>query len=122
VLSGATAMPHDLREAADVYGIGGFARWRTLYLPAVFPSLVTGLITAAGGAWNASIVAEVVRTRGETLVAPGLGSLITNASESGNFPLLAAGVLTMALALVGLNRTVWRRLYHLADERYSLNR
>src|SRR5262249_32976019 len=65
VLSGATAMPHDLREAADVYGVGGFARWRTLYLPAVFPSLVTGLITAAGGAWNASIVAEVVRTRGE---------------------------------------------------------
>jgi NitT/TauT family transport system permease protein len=122
VLAGATAMPQDLREAANVYGLGRIARWRTLYLPAVFPQLVTGLVTAAGGAWNASIVAEYVRYRGQTLVAPGLGGLITQASESANFPLLAAGVLTMALALVGLNRTLWRRLYRLADERYSLNR
>jgi len=122
VLAGATAIPQDLREAADVYGITKLARWRTLYLPAIFPQLVTGLVTAAGGAWNASIVAEYVRYRGQTLVAPGLGALITQASESANFPLLAAGVLTMAFALVALNRTVWRRLYHLADERYSLNR
>jgi len=122
VLAGATAMPQDMREAADVYGLGGWMRWRTLYLPAVFPHLVTGLITAAGGAWNASIVSEYVRFQGRTLVAPGLGSLITQASESANFPLLAAGVTTMSLALVGLNRTVWRRLYRLADERYSLNR
>jgi NitT/TauT family transport system permease protein len=122
VLAGATAMPQDMREAADVYGLGGWARWRTLYLPAVFPHLVTGLITAAGGAWNASIVSEYVRFHGRSLVAPGLGSLITQASESGNFPQLAAGVLTMSLALVALNRTVWRRLYRLADERYSLNR
>ena len=122
VLAGATAMPQDLRETANVYGLGRVARWRTLYLPAVFPQLVTGLVTAAGGAWNASIVAEYVRYRGQTLVAPGLGGLITQASEAANFPLLAAGVLTMALALVGLNRTLWRRLYRLADERYSLNR
>jgi NitT/TauT family transport system permease protein len=122
VLAGATATPQDLREAADVYGLGRVARWRTLYFPAIFPQLVTGLVTAAGGAWNASIVAEYVRYRGRTLVAPGLGALITEASESANFPLLAAGVLTMALALVVLNRTVWRRLYRLADERYSLNR
>ena len=122
VLAGATATPQDLREAAEVYGLERTARWRTLYLPAVFPQLVTGLVTAAGGAWNASIVAEYVRYRGQTLVAPGLGALITQASESANFPLLAAGVLTMALALVALNRTLWRRLYHLADERYSLNR
>jgi len=122
VLAGATATPQDLREAADVYGLGRIARWRTLYLPAVFPQLVTGLVTAAGGAWNASIVAEYVRYRGRTLVAPGLGALITQASETANFPLLAAGVSTMAVALVALNRTVWRRLYHVADERYSLNR
>jgi NitT/TauT family transport system permease protein len=122
VLAGATAIPQDLREAADVYGITNLARWRTLYLPAIFPQLVTGLVTAAGGAWNASIVAEYVRYRGQTLIAPGLGALITQASESANFPLLAAGVLTMAFALVALNRTVWRRLYRLADERYSLNR
>jgi NitT/TauT family transport system permease protein len=122
VLAGASALPQDLREAADTYGLGGWTRWRTLYLPAVFPHLVTGLITAAGGAWNASIVAEYVRYGGRTLVAPGLGSLITQASEAANFSLLAAGVLTMSFALVLLNRTVWRRLYRVADERFSLNR
>lgn len=122
VLAGASALPQDLREAADTYGLGGWTRWRTLYLPAVFPYLVTGLITAAGGAWNASIVAEYVRYGGRTLIAPGLGSLITKASEAANFALLAAGVLTMSFALVLLNRTVWRRLYRLADERFSLNR
>ena len=122
VLAGASAMPHDLREAAAIYGLKGWTRWRTLYLPAIFPQLLTGLITAAGGAWNASIVAEYVRYRGRTLIAPGLGSLITEATGAANFPLLAAGVLTMSLALVTLNRTVWRRLYRLADERFSLNR
>jgi NitT/TauT family transport system permease protein len=122
VLAGASALPQDLREAADTYGLGGWSRWRTLYLPAIFPHLVTGLVTAAGGAWNASIVAEYVRFGGRTLVAPGLGSLITRASEAANFPLLAAGVLTMSFALVTLNRTVWRRLYRLADERFALNR
>jgi NitT/TauT family transport system permease protein len=122
VLAGASAMPQDLREAADTYGLGGWSRWRTLYLPAIFPHLVTGLITAAGGAWNASIVAEYVHYGGRTLVAPGLGSLITQASESAHFALLAAGVLTMSLALIVINRNVWRRLYRLADERFSLNR
>jgi NitT/TauT family transport system permease protein len=120
VLAGTSAMPADLREAAAAYGLGRRARWRTLYLPAVFPHLVTGLVTAAGGAWNASIVAEYVRYRGRTLVAPGLGSLITEATGTGNFPLLAAGVLTMSLALVALNRLVWRRLYRLADARFRL--
>ena len=122
VLAGATAIPQDLREAATTYGLARFEIWRRLYLPAVFPHLVTGLITAAGGAWNASIVAEYVRYRGKTLVAPGLGSLITEATAAANFPLLAAGVLTMSLALVTLNRTVWKRLYRIADERFSLNR
>lgn len=122
VLAGAGAMPHDLREVAEVCGLGRWARWRTLYLPAVVPYLVTGLITAAGGAWNASIVAEYVRYRGETLIAPGLGSLITTATIAGNFPLLAAGVLTMSLGIVAINRTVWRRLGRYADARFSLNR
>jgi NitT/TauT family transport system permease protein len=122
VLAGAGAMPQDLQEVATIYGLSRWARWRTLYLPAVFPYLVTGLITAAGGAWNASIVAEYVRFRGETLIAPGLGSLITEATAAANFPLLAAGVLTMSLALVTLNRTLWRRVYRIADERFSLNR
>ena len=122
VLAGAGAMPHDLREVAEVCGLGRWARWRTLYLPAIVPYLVTGLITAAGGAWNASIVAEYVRYRGETLIAPGLGSLITTATATGNFPLLAAGVMTMSLGIVAVNRTVWRRLGRYADARFSLNR
>jgi len=83
---------------------------------------VTGLITAAGGAWNASIVSEYLRYKGRTLVAPGLGSLITEATAAADFPLLAAGVLTMALALVLLNRVLWKRLYRMADTRFSLNR
>jgi NitT/TauT family transport system permease protein len=122
VLAGASAVPPDLVEATAVYGVAGSARWRTLFLPAVFPYLVTGLVTAAGGAWNASIVAETLSTGGRTLETFGLGSLITRATREANFPLLAAGVLTMSLALVLINRTVWRRLSHLAETKYALNR
>jgi NitT/TauT family transport system permease protein len=122
VLAGASAIPHDLDEAADVYAMTGAARWRQLFVPAVFPFLVTGLVTAAGGAWNASIVAETLNWRGKTLETFGLGSLITKATREANFPLLTAGVLTMSLALVLLNRLVWRRLYRLAETKYSLNR
>ena len=122
VLAGTSAIPHDLDEAADVYGLSGAAKWKTLFLPGVFPFLVTGLVTAAGGAWNASIVAESLVFRGKTLSTFGLGSLITRATREANFPLLAAGVLTMSLALVLLNRFVWRRLWRLAETRYSLNR
>jgi len=122
VLAGASAVPPDLVEATDVYGVAGGARWRTLFLPAVFPFLVTGLITAAGGAWNASIVAETLVMNGRTLETFGLGSLITKATREANFPLLAAGVLTMSLALVLINRLVWRRLSRLAETKYALNR
>jgi NitT/TauT family transport system permease protein len=122
VLAGASAVPPDLIEAADVYGVAGRARWRTLFLPAVFPYLVTGLVTAAGGAWNASIVAETLVSGGRTLETFGLGSLITKATREANFPLLAAGVLTMSFALVLINRTVWRRLSRLAETKYALNR
>ena len=122
VLAGASAIPRDLEEAADVYGLPRRARWTRLFLPSVFPFLVTGLITAAGGAWNASIVAETLSFRGRTLETFGLGSLITRATRDADFPLLTAGVLTMSLALVLLNRVVWRRLYALASSRYALNR
>jgi NitT/TauT family transport system permease protein len=120
VIAGAQGMPGDLREIAKMYGIKGWALWRTLYLPAIFPSLVTGLITAAGGAWNASIVAEFVHFKDQTLVAPGLGSLITRATEEANFPLLCAGVMTMSFALVLINRVFWKRLYAKAASRYML--
>jgi NitT/TauT family transport system permease protein len=122
VLAGASAIPHDLDEAADVYAMKGGTRWRTLFVPAMFPFLVTGLVTAAGGAWNASIVAETLHFRGTTLETFGLGSLITKATREADFPLLTARVLTMSLAIVVLNRLVWRRLYRLAETKYSLNR
>jgi NitT/TauT family transport system permease protein len=122
VLAGASAVPHDLGEAADTYGMTGTERWKKLFLPAVFPYLVTGLITAAGGAWNASIVAETLQYKGRTLETFGLGSTITRATATANFPLLAAGVLTMSAALIILNRAFWRPLYRLAESKYTLNR
>jgi NitT/TauT family transport system permease protein len=122
VLAGASAVPHDLEEAAATYRLSGIDRWKKLFLPAVFPYLVTGLITAAGGAWNASIVAESLTYKGRPLQTFGLGSMITQATATANFPLLAAGVLTMSLALILLNRSVWRPLYRLAETKYSLNR
>jgi NitT/TauT family transport system permease protein len=122
VLAGSSAIPHDLEEASDTYAVRGRERWRKLFLPSVFPYLLTGLITAAGGAWNASIVAETLTYRHKTLETFGLGSLITRATQHANFPLLAGGVLTMSAALVLLNRTVWRPLYRLAESRYALNR
>jgi NitT/TauT family transport system permease protein len=121
VIAGASAIPHDLDEVASVYRMSRSERWKRLYLPCVFPYLVTGLITAAGGAWNATIVAEFVTFRGGTLTAFGLGSIINDATNNANFPLLAAGVVTMAVFVVLLNRFFWKRLYRLAEDRYSLN-
>ncbi|MCS7305688.1 MAG: ABC transporter permease subunit [Thermoguttaceae bacterium] len=122
VIAGAMAIPADLREAAQSYRITGWQRFRTLYLPAVFPYLITGLVTAAGGAWNASIVAEYVMFKGETLQAYGLGCLISRAAEEANFPVLAASILVMATAVVLFNRMVWRRCYRIAEEKFTLNK
>jgi NitT/TauT family transport system permease protein len=122
VIAGAMAIPADLREAATSYRIRGWQRFWALYLPAVFPYLVTGWVTAAGGAWNASIVAEFVTFRGETLRANGLGAEISQAAENADFPLLAASVMVMSTLVVVFNRTVWRRCFQLAEERYSLSK
>ncbi|MEW2493333.1 ABC transporter permease subunit [Streptomyces nodosus] len=119
-IAGAMAVPTDLREAMDDLGVRGFQRWRRLIIPGIFPSYVTGGITASGGAWNASIVSEVVVFGGTTLTATGLGAYIARATESGDHPQLIAGVAVMSLYVVGLNRLVWRRLYRLAETRYSL--
>ncbi|HEY2589182.1 MAG TPA: ABC transporter permease subunit [Tepidisphaeraceae bacterium] len=121
VIAGASAIPHDLVEVADVYRMSRYERWARLYIPCVFPYLVTGLITAAGGAWNATIVSEFVTVKGETLMAFGLGSTISAATTKANYSLLAAGVVTMAAFVVLLNRFFWKRLYRLAEDRYSLN-
>ncbi len=121
VIAGAQAIPTDLREAGVVYKLRGWRRWRYLILPSLFPYLVTGMITATGGAWNASIVAEFVTFGGEQYQAFGLGSLIAEAANDAAYARLAAGTLVMALLVVCLNRLVWRRLYRLAERRYRLD-
>ncbi|MFJ4517732.1 ABC transporter permease subunit [Streptomyces sp. NPDC088816] len=119
-IAGAMAIPTDLREAMDDLGVSGWQRWRRLIIPGIFPAYVTGGITASGGAWNASIVAEVVTFGGVTLTATGLGAYIARATEEGNHPQLIAGVVVMSAYVVCLNRFLWRRLYRLAETRYSL--
>lgn len=122
VIAGAMAIPGDLREAARSYRMSLWLRFRSLYLPSVFPYLVTGWVTAAGGAWNASIVAEYVTFKGQVLTTDGLGAQISVAAEHADFPRLAASVILMAIIVVLFNRTVWRRLYAIAEERYSLSK
>jgi NitT/TauT family transport system permease protein len=122
VIAGAMAVPADLREAARSYRLRRFHRFTALYFPAVFPYLVTGWITAAGGAWNASIVAEYVTFRGEILSTRGLGAQISLAAASANFPVLAASVVVMSIVVVAFNRFVWRRLQGLAETRFSLSK
>ncbi|MFQ5646861.1 MAG: ABC transporter permease [bacterium] len=120
VIAGATAIPHELKEATRTFNISGSQRWREFYLPAIFPYLVTGFITAAGGAWNASIVAEYVVFRGERFSAAGIGSLISFAAERADFPQLAACLLVMAAVVVAFNRLVWKPLHRFSSERFSL--
>jgi NitT/TauT family transport system permease protein len=122
VIAGASAIPSDLREAARMYRLGAMARFWRLYLPAVFPYLVTGWVTAAGGAWNASIVSEFVTMKGHTLTTWGLGAQISEAASAADFPRLAASVLAMSLLVVVFNRLVWRPLHHLAETRFSLSK
>jgi len=122
VIAGAAAIPADLREAARSYRLSRAQTFRTLWVPAVFPYLVTGWVTAAGGAWNASIVSEAVSFRGETLSTVGLGAQISRAAEAADFPVLAASVCVMALMVVVFNRSVWRRCQNLAAERFSLSK
>jgi NitT/TauT family transport system permease protein len=122
VIAGATSIPGDLREMARSYRMSLRLRFQSLYLPAVFPYLVTGWVTAAGGAWNASIVAEYVNFKGQILTANGLGAQISRAAERADFPRLAASVAVMAAVVVLFNRTVWRRFYDLAEQRFSLSK
>jgi len=120
VIAGASAIPSDLREAMRLMDVRGRLRWTKFILPCIFPAYVTGGITAAGGAWNASIVAEVVDYGHHHLVAKGLGAYIAQAATVGDFPKVLIGVAVMSVYVVGLNRLVWRRLYRLAETRYSL--
>lgn len=119
-IAGAMEIPSDLRESMEDLGVTGWQLWRRLILPGVFPSYVTGGITAAGGAWNASIVAEIVTYGGTTLTASGLGAYIAEATQKGDMHHVLAGVAIMSFYVVSTNRLFWQPLYRLAQERYSL--
>jgi NitT/TauT family transport system permease protein len=121
VIAGASAIPQDLRLTTELLQLSKLDRWRTLILPALFPYIVTGAITAGGGAWNASIVAEHVEFGGRTVSTAGIGSLIAQATGAGDYGLLLAGTLAMVLAVVLINRLFWQRLYHIAEERYRMD-
>ena len=120
VIAGASAIPQDLRMTTDLLQLSRLDRWRTLILPALFPYIVTGSITASGGAWNASIVAERVEFGGRTFFTNGIGAVIAQATGAGDYPLLLAGTLALVLAVVLINRLFWQRLYRIAEERYRL--
>ena len=120
VIAGATAIPTDLKEVTEVFRLGTVERWRRLLLPGIFPYLITGFVTASGGAWNASIVAEYFRLHGQTFAITGLGAVISRATDDGNFPVLLGATLVMAATVVTINRLVWRRLYALASTRFKL--
>ena len=120
VIAGATAMPTDLKEVCRMFRFSRFERWRKLILPAIFPYLITGLVTASGGAWNASIVAEYFHLHGKIYSTTGLGALISQATDDGNSRLLLAATICMAAIVAIVNRMVWRRLYRLAATRFKL--
>src|SRR5260370_553347 len=116
----AVTIPTDLKEAAQVYRFGSWDRWRHLILPGIFPYLVTGMVTASGGAWNASIVAEYFHFQGKIVSTAGLGSAISSASDSGRFDVLLASTLLTATVVVLINRLLWRRLFRLVSSRFKL--
>ncbi len=120
VIAGAIAIPTDLKECCSVFRLHGIERWKKLILPGIFPYLVTGMVTASGGAWNASIVAEYFHFKGHIYTTTGLGAVISQASDASNSKLLLAATVMMAATVVTMNRLVWRRLYALAETRYRL--
>jgi NitT/TauT family transport system permease protein len=121
VIAGASALPGDLREAASVYKLRSWGWWRNFALPGIFPYYVTGALTASGGSWNASIVAEVASWGNTHVQAAGLGAFIADATAAGDTPRVIAGVAVMSIFVIALNRTVWRPLYGLAERRFRLN-
>lgn len=121
VVAGTSQLPVELRLAAKNYGVKGWLWWRKLILPSIFPYYVTGAMTAAGGCWNASIVADVVDWNQITLHATGIGAYITTYTSQGDFPRIALGIAVMCLYVLVINRLVWHKLYALAEERYSVH-
>ncbi|HZU64167.1 MAG TPA: ABC transporter permease subunit [Novosphingobium sp.] len=120
VIAGASAIPSDLREAASMFGVKGWQWWRQVALPAIFPYYITGALTASGGSWNASIVAEAVSWGQSHLEAHGLGAYIADATTAGNYPQVALGIGMMSLFVLGFNRLVWRPLYAYGERRLRI--
>lgn len=121
VIAGASTIPRDLYLAADNLGLKGWIWWKRLALPGIFPFYITGAITAAGGAWNASIVAEWVSWGDTTLKATGLGEYIQASTIAGDFPKIALGTGMMCVYVLAFNHLIWRPLYRLAEERFNFN-
>jgi len=121
VIAGTMSIPNDLHEAGAVFKLQGWRKWKSLILPSIFPFLITGVITASGGAWNASIVSELVSWHNEHLVATGLGSYISKVTEQGDWGGIIWGITIMCLLVVLINRILWRRLYQLAEAKYHLD-
>jgi NitT/TauT family transport system permease protein len=121
VIAGASAIPSNLKEVAKLYKFSLWQRWKTLILPGIFPYLVTGLVTASGGAWNASIVAEYFHLKDQTLSTLGLGAQISAASDKGQFPILLLATIIMSLMVVTVNRLVWRPMFRLAENKFRLD-
>jgi len=120
VIAGAMSIPSDLREVSSLFHFTRWQRWTKLILPGIFPYLITGMVTASGGAWNASVFAEYTHLADRTLQTVGLGAQIDAATDSGRFPLLLLATIMISLMVVTMNRLVWRRLYHLAETRFKL--
>ncbi len=120
VIAGAMAIPTDLKECCSVFQVRGIDRWKKLILPGIFPYLVTGMVTASGGAWNATIVAEYFHFKGHIYTTTGLGATISQATDAGDFKMLIAATIVMAATVVTVNRLVWRKLFVLAETRFRL--
>ena len=121
VIAGATAIPSDLKEVAELFHFSRWQRWKIVILPGIFPYLVTGLVTASGGAWNASIIAEYFHLKDRTLQTLGLGAQISAASDHGQFSILLLATIIMSLMVVTVNRLVWRPMYRLAETKFRLD-
>ena len=121
VIAGSMAIPTDLREASALFGLHRWQLWKSLIIPAIFPFWVTGALTAAGGAWNASIVAEVASWGKDRLVADGLGAYIAQVTEKGDQPAIYFSIIVMAIFVVLINRLLWRRLYDLAERKFKFD-
>lgn len=121
VIAGTMSIPNDLHEAGAVFRLQGWRRWKVLILPSIFPFLITGIITASGGAWNASIVSELVSWHDKQLTATGLGSYISRVTEQGDWAGIIWGITVMCLFVIAINQCLWRRLYQLSRAKYHVD-